>query len=197
MISVIIPLMALEPYATQVNVCLQSLREQTVEHEVIVERHEIQEYIEKNRLLNQGVEIAQADIIWFCDADFLLPDPGLLRRMEAKLREDDLDVIYPMFYSTAFEGYKIADGGPFIKRDVLARFGKLDESLIGVSNVTWPLLDWCLDNTKMHCSPSYLIELNHEPFRIKGWANPKISSEMKNRYPGFRTKLKARGYWPK
>ena len=196
MITVIIPLMPLEPYATQVNVCLQSLREQTAEHEVIVKTQQLQHYIEKNKLLNQGVQKAKGDIIWFCDADYLLPDCELLDRMETKLREDDLDVIYPMFYSIAFKGSKIADGGAFIKKDVLAKFGKLDESLIGISNVTWPLLDWCLENTKFHCSPEFLIELNYQPFRVKGWANPEIKSEMKKRYPKFRNKLKARGYWP-
>ena len=196
MISVIIPLMLLEPYATQVKDCLKSLEKQTAERQVFVEIHQVQEYNEKNRLLNQGIEKAKGDIIWFCDADFLLPNADLLERMEVKLKEDNLDVIYPMFYSDSFRGYKLADGGAFIKKDVLAKFGKLDESLIGISNVTWPLLDWCLDNIKLHCSTEFLIELNYEPFRVKGWANPEIKSEMKKRYPKFRNKLKARGYWP-
>lgn len=206
MISIIIPLMPIEPYVTQVNACLQSLRKQTAEHEVIVERHEIQEYIEKNRLLNQGVEIAKGDIIWFCDADFLLPDSNLLKRMEAKLREDNLDVIYPMFYSDAVKGYKIADGATFIKKNVLARFGKLHEKLNdgpansllmqGISRVTWPLLDWCLDNAKMCVLPFFLIELNYEPFSVKGKGTSRVKSEMKLRYPKLIKRLKARGYRP-
>lgn len=197
MISVIIPLMRVEPYATQINVCLESLKEQTIKHEVIVEEQELQEYIEKNRLLNQGVEKAKGDIIWFCDADYLLPDCDLLKRMEAKLRYDNFDVIYPMFYSPSFKGFKLADGGTFIKKDVLTKFGKLDETLIGVSRVTWPLLDWCLDNTKLHCSTDFLIELNYEPFKIKGWANVAIKKEVKAKYPNLIKRLQLEGYHPK
>lgn len=199
MISVIIPLMPIEPYATQIDVCLENLEKQTAEHEVILEKQEIKEYIEKNKLLNQGIKKAKGDIIWFCDADFILFDPDLLKGMETKLRKDDLDVIYPMFYSIAHRGYKIADGSAFIKKDVLSKFGKLDESLIGIGGVTFPFLTWCLENTGFHCSHEFLIELNWEPFTITSRINKrpkKTEDKTRHMVIDIIAKLKIMGLWP-
>lgn len=154
--------MPLRPYDTQVVTCLETLKQQTAELEVIVIKQKIERFIAKNTLLNKGVSKAKGDIIWFCDADFILHDETMLERMGKDLE----DVIYPMFYSPVFEGYKIADGAPFIRKDVLSKFGKLDETLIGIGGVTYPLLSWCLDNTVFRCSPDYLLRINYMPYTM-------------------------------
>lgn len=194
MISVIIPLMPLKPYDTQIVTCLESLKKQSAEHEVIVEEQKIERFIAKNKLLNQGVEKAKGDIIWFCDADFILHDDTLLERMETDLE----DVIYPMFFSPVFEGYKIADGAPFIKKDVLSRFGKLDETLMGIGGVTFPLLSWCLSNTVFCCSSDYLFRLNYMPFTMGLGKTQQVTRERtKDLVEKTETELKDMGLWPK
>lgn len=193
MISVIIPLMSIPPYGDQIGKCLRSLKRQSAEHEVIVEYQEPDCYIKKNKLLNQGIEKVKGDIVWFCDADFILDDPTLLERMEAGLN----DVIYPMFYSPIFKGYKIADGAAFIRKDVLAQYGKLDESLIGIGGVTFDLLNWCMDNTNFQCSPEYLLRLNYFPsVKYKDKAPQKTVDRTKELHETTKDRLQKMGLWP-
>jgi glycosyltransferase involved in cell wall biosynthesis len=193
MISVIIPLMPIPPYDEQIEKCLRSLKKQTADHEVIVQHQKPQRFIEKNRLLNEGIDKSSGDIIWFCDADFILDDVDLLSKMQSDVE----DVIYPMFYSRVFKGYKIADGSPFIKREVLEEFGELDESLIGIGGVTFGLLNWCLKNTKFNCSPDYLIRLNYFPFvHFAGKAPQKTIDKTKDVVEQTEKILKMLGVWP-
>jgi len=172
-ISIIIPLMPKEPYKTTVGNCIYSISKNNgVKYEVILQTQEVEQYINKNKLLNDGFAKAKGDIIWHCDADFLI-DETFLQRMSETLNgwalyegEDEYlsinlgyDVIWPMFYSNFAKGYKASDGGPFMKREVLERHGPLDESLLGISLVTFPFMKWCLENTKHYASTDLTIEL--------------------------------------
>jgi len=199
MISVIIPYMGIEPYKFQLGKCISSIKKQTADIEIIVVKQKpVVEYIEKTRLLNEGVAKAKGNIIWFCDADFLLPDKTMLKGMEAKLKKDSLDCIFPMFYSAVFSGYKIADGGPFMKKSKLKEFGKLDESLIGIGGVYFDLLEWILDNDNFYCDPEFLINLNYFPFTTSGdKAPPETLKRTKSLIRRVKSEFKKRGLWPK
>ena len=196
-VSIIIPLMSVEPYKTQVHDCWRSLQRQTIESETIITVQPVEKYIRKNKILNGGLKQATGNIIFHCDADYLFPDKTFIERMVKKL--SDCDVIYPMFYSDVYGEYKIADGGFFGRKEVLEEYGPLDESLIGIGHVTFPLLKWCLDNKKVYCSQDYLIELNKTPFvkRVKK-RHEKTSGtkEMKKLVKETITILQGMGAWP-
>ena len=166
MISIIIPLMPVEPWKTTVGDCIYSISKSVgAEYEVILQIQEVEKYINKNKLLNDGFAKAKGDIIWHCDADFLINETFLRRMEDALIGDLDLvyengyDVIWPMFYSNFVKGYKASDGGPFMKREVLEKLGPLDESLIGISLVTFPFMKWCLENVKHYASTDLTIEL--------------------------------------
>lgn len=195
MISVIVPLMAIPPYDSQVVDFLKSIEQQTATHEVILVEQEPGRYIDKNKLLNEGLSKARGNIIWHCDADFLLPDKTLLQRMQNKLK--DVDVIYPMFWSKPYNGYKIADGAPFMKRDVLKRYGRLDESLRGIGYVTFPFLLWCLTNTEVYCSPEFKITINDKPFVKRGGkGHVHTMKKLKPLADKLKKQLREMGLWP-
>jgi glycosyltransferase involved in cell wall biosynthesis len=160
-----------EPWKTTVGDCIYSISKNNgVKYEVILQTQEVEQYINKNRLLNDGFAKAKGDIIWHCDADFLI-DETFLKRMSETLNgwaawtEDEFyineghDVIWPMFWSPFAKGYKASDGGPFMRREILEQHGPLDESLIGISNVTFPFMKWCFDNVSHHASTDLTIEL--------------------------------------
>lgn len=198
MISVIIPLMPIEPYSTQVDECIKTVNGQTdVDVEIIVSRQEQEAWIKKNRLFNKGIEKAQGDIIFFCDADFILNDSSLFKRMAQKMYDDILDVIYPMFISKVFEDYKIADGAAFVKRETIERYGKFPEKDIGISKISFPFLQWCMNNTRFYCGREFLIELNDKPFTLR---HNKVHQETWKRLkPCFQqtvAKLKRQHLWP-
>jgi len=157
MISIIIPLMPKEPYKTTVGNCIYSISKNNgVKYEVILQTQEVEQYINKNKLLNDGFAKAKGDIIWHCDADFLIDETFLLRMKNAL---SEYDVIWPMFYSNFGKGYKASDGGPFMKREVLEQHGPLDETMLGISSVTFPFMHWCLEHKWHHASPELSIEL--------------------------------------
>lgn len=153
MISVIIPLMRLESYEMHLEDCIKSLERQTCRPEIIVSEHGIEDHIRKNYLLNRGFEKAAGDIIFHCDVDFTIEDDTTLERMSERLT----DVIYPVFVSDITHKLKIADGGTFARKSVLERFGPLDESLIGINYVTFPLLLWCMENTDFKVYNDFII----------------------------------------
>ena len=193
MISVVVPLMGIPPYDSQVNDLLNDLGKQTASHEVIVVEQPVERYIRKNELLNEGYDKAKGDFIWHCDADFLIPDKTLLERMADRVD----DVIYPMFYSEPNQGYKIADGAPFMRREVLERFGKLDGSLHGIGGVTFPFLLWCLTNTELLCSREFQIELNGKPFRrLRGKQHTKTVKDLQPLVRTVKDRLINMGVWP-
>ena len=163
MISIIIPILRIPPYDTQIEVLLKCLERQTAEHEVIVSEQAKTKYIKKNALLNKGFEQSKGEYIWHCDADFL-PNRRLLQRMKDRLEEENLDVIFPMFYSHMNKSWRICDGGPFMRREVLERHGPLNGSLKGINFVTFPFLEWCLANTRYLCSQEFKLAINHKPF---------------------------------
>lgn len=196
MISVIIPLMPIEPYVSQIGDCIRDIKAQTAETEILVVNQKIHRYINKNKLLNEGFNTSHGEYIWHCDADFRLPDETLLERMKAKLEQDGIDVIYPMFYSPNFKMLKIADGGPFMRRNVLEVYTPR-ETLLGISLVTFPLLEYCLNKRKFHCSPEFQIEaLIDKKYkkRRKGHRDTlKQTTRIKNRIV---PKLQEIGAWP-
>ena len=155
MISVIIPYMADEHYSKCLDACLESLEKQTAELEIIISEHKPERYIRKNYLLNDGFEKSSGNIIWHCDADFTIDDKNMLQVMSDRLDE----VIYPIFYSEMFKKMKIADGGFFGRRSVLKKHGHLDEKNIGISYVTFPLLNWCMKNTSFNVYEDFVV--NH------------------------------------
>ncbi len=175
MISVIIPYMP-DGVTQTLNDCIRSLNEQTVKLQIIVERQDPDIYINKNKLLNSGLKKSKHDIIWHCDADFELEDNGILKKMVAKLN----DVIYPVFYSQSHKKLKIADGGPLIRKQVLQRHGPLDESLVGISWVTFPFLKWCMENTKMKVAQEFYIKHNNGFGKKKG--HQKTRSKLRSIY---------------
>jgi len=193
MISVIIPLMPIEPYDAIYLDAIEAVKSQTTECEIIVSRQNIEKYINKGKLINQGLEMASGDVIWFCDADFI-PEPTLLERMQNKLSQ--WDVIYPMFYSKRYKELKIADGGPFIKRSVLNKYGSFPETLFGISWVTFPFLRWCLDNTYFYCSNKFVIDINPTPQRIAGKRHWGTTSQLKPLYKETVKELKEMEIWP-
>jgi glycosyltransferase involved in cell wall biosynthesis len=193
MISVIVPLMGIPPYDSQIEDLLKDLEKQTATHEVIVVEQPIERYIRKNDLLNEGYEESQGDFIWHCDADFLLPDVTLLERMADRVD----DVIYPMFYSRPNKGFKIADGAPFMRRNVIERYGALNGDLHGIGYVTFPFLAWCLTNTELLCSREFQIELNDKPFRrLRGKQHTRTVKELQPLAKRLKAELMDLGVWP-
>ena len=156
MISIIIPLMRVGNYEEKLEICIESLEKQTTDTEIIVSEHEPEKYIRKNYLLNKGFAKSKGEIIWHCDADYELEDKNILERMSKRLKE----VIYPVFYSPWKKGYKIADGGPMVKREILGRYGMLDESSLGCNYVTFPFLKWCMENTDFEIARDFIVTHN-------------------------------------
>lgn len=196
-VTAIIPLMSVEPYNSQVRDCWKSLQQQTVKPETVITLQPVENYIRKNKILNDGLKQANGNIIFHCDADYLFPDKTLIERMIEKLNE--CDVIYPMFYSDVYKDYKIADGGFFGSKEILKEHGPLDESLIGIGYVTFPLLKWCLDNKKVHCSQDYVIELNKNPFvkRVgKRYEKTSGTTKMRKLVKDTKQRLQEMGAWP-
>jgi glycosyltransferase involved in cell wall biosynthesis len=171
--------MPIEPYKTIYKDAVKAIEGQTVECEIIVSKQEIEPYINKGKLINYGVGVASGDVVWFCDADFI-PEPTLLERMQNKLSQ--CDVIYPMFYSKKYKALKIADGGAFLKKSVLNKYGGFPETLFGISWVTFPFLRWCMDNTNFHCSSEFVVDINPAPQRTAGKRHAKTSSNLRQLY---------------
>ncbi len=195
MISVIIPLMPIPPYDAICLDAMTAVAEQDAQCELIVVKQDIGLWLKKNKLLNDGVEASKGDILWFCDADFV-PEETLLRRMELRLIREDLDVIFPMFYSKKHNQLKIADGAPFIKREVLERYGKFNETHLGVSWVTFPFLKWCMDNCKFFCSNEFIVDINPTPQRLAGKRHFKTSGKLRGLYKETVKDLQEMGVWP-
>lgn len=164
MISVIIPLMPVKPYSEQVKDCVRDIENQTADTEILVIKQEISDHINKCALLNEGFRKATGEYIWHCDADFLLPNKDFLQSMLDKMEDDNLDVIYPMFYSRTFKQLKITDGGPFMRRKILEDY-RLNDTLLGVSYVTFPLLDHCLKK-RFHCSKEFVVGINYRGVKV-------------------------------
>jgi len=156
MISVIIPFMKRAPYDRLINECIYSLEQQTGELEIILSTQKEERYIRKNFLYNKGIAQSSGEIIWFCDADFTLKDENFLKNMSEQLT----DVLCPYFYSHVKGGLKVADGGPMMTREVIEKHGPLDESLIGISWVTFPFLRWCIENTDFKCNKEFIVTHN-------------------------------------
>ena len=191
MISVVIPLMPIKPYNVQVTKCQESILKQSAETEIIVVVQKTSRYINKNALLNKGVRESIGDHIFFCDADFTFPDRTLLERMSKK----DVDVIFPMFMSKRYGALKISDGGAFMDRETIKRFGQLDESLQGISWVTFPFLKWCLNNTKWHCSDEFVIMVDQDHVSKKK-RHGATSAKMRPVFKRVVKQMQAEGVWP-
>lgn len=144
---------------------------QSAKPEIIVSQQPIEPKINKNRLLNEGFKKAKGDIIFHCDADFQLKDNKLLENAEKRLKE----TTYPVFRSSIDFKYKIADGGAFVRREVLERHGPLDESLTGIGYVTFPFLLWCIENTDFN------IHRNFEIIHGCATVRRRVDHETKNR----------------
>jgi glycosyltransferase involved in cell wall biosynthesis len=197
MISVIIPLMPIMPYNVQIERTLRDLDRQTAETEVLVCKQPVEPKICKTRLLNEGFAQSKGDIIFHCDADIIFKDETVLQRMEEKLYNDDLDVIYPMFFSPFRKCLKIADGHPFMRREVREEHGPLDETLLGISLQEFVILHWLYFNKRFHCSREFVIDVNTEPF-VKKVGKVHRPTRMKCRkiYDEVIVKLKEDGVWP-
>jgi len=167
MISVLIPYLAYMPYKEQIKRTLSDLKRQTADIEIIVSEQPIVEKhtkICKGKLQNIGFATSKGDIIFYCDADAIFKDETLLERMESKLRKDKLDVIYPLFWSTHNNMNKIADGFPFMTREVREEYGPENENDIGISFTSFRILNWLYYNKKFHASDEFLFDVNLEPF---------------------------------
>lgn len=195
MISVIIPLMPIEPYRTQIDKCTASIRAQDADTEIVVMIQKESKYISKNILLNDGVNQSTGKHLFFCDADFILDDKSILRRMQRRLDWQQLDVIFPMFMSRVSGCLKLADGGVFTTRKLMKRFGRLDESLEGISWVTFPFLKWCLDNVKWYCSNEFIITVD-QSHKSRKKCHPKTSAKMRPIYKKVVMQLQKEGVWP-
>jgi glycosyltransferase involved in cell wall biosynthesis len=190
--------MAVPPYDCQITDCLKSLAMQTEENkEVIVSEQEVEKFININKLLNKGIKKSKGEIVFTCDADFLFPDKTVLKRMRNKLKEDKLDAIFPYYYTPVHNAYKVSDGGAFTTRKVIEEYGKLDETLLGVSWVRFPFLKWCMENTNYYFGKEFTIELNYKPFQKKrGKRNWETSGKMRPLYKQTVEKLQGMGAWP-
>ena len=195
MISVIVPLMPIVPYTEQIADCLNSLQRQTAKIEVFVVEQPVERYINKNRLLNQGFRKSKGEFVFHCDADFRLTDPTLLQRMADKMAADHLDCIYPKFLSRCSQRLKIADGGPMFTQDALLKCFPLDESLLGISWVTFPLLYHAVTRLRWHCSDEFVLDVEQTRGGV-GRRNGKTHSRMRPLYKETVRLLKKRGAWP-
>lgn len=193
MISVVIPLMPVSNYEVLLNDCLESLNKQTVNFKTLVVKQPVERYIEKNRLLNVGFKNSTTDRVFFCDADFVFEDRDFLKKMNEKL-DEGYDVVWPQFYSDVYEDYRIADGAPCFNREVMLKHGPLNESLRGISWVTFPFLAWCLDNTKYYCGED--IVLTHQRGKTKGKRNGSSASKVRPLFKQTVKRLKREGLWP-
>jgi glycosyltransferase involved in cell wall biosynthesis len=193
MISIIIPLMPIDPYDRVIKECASSLQHQGADKEIIIVEQVVERYIYKNKLLNSGYRRSKGETVFFCDADMTMEDPTLLERMQAKL-DEGYDVVFPKFYSEVYEDLKIADGAPCFKREVMLKHGPLKEELKGISWVTFPFLNWCLNNTKYYCGND--IVLTHKRVGGKGKRNGATGSMMRPIFKQTVKRLKAEGLWP-
>ncbi|MDY6834978.1 MAG: glycosyltransferase family A protein [Chloroflexota bacterium] len=193
----IIPLMAIPPYDTQVSECIDKLERQTAVNEVIVSQQKPAKLINKNRLLNRGLKKAVGNIIWHCDADFLATDDTLLERMEQKL-ESGCEAVYPMFHSAVYDAPKIADGGLFTYKEHLERYGPLDETLLGIGYVTFPLLNWVMCNLKWYCGTEFMVELNTKPFvKRSKKGHLKTRHQLRSLFQKVKKELEEIKAWPR
>ena len=195
MVSIIVPLMPIEPYDGQVAKCLELLQRQTVNKEIIVVEQPVERYINKNRLLNSGFRKSVGDKVFHCDVDFRLEDETLLKRMSDKLDAENLDVIYPKFLSHVSRKLKIADGGPFMQQTALLKYGPLNESLMGISWVTFPLLNHLFNNMKFHCSDEFIIQVDTRGGNPKR-RNGQTAKRMRPIFKETVNQLKKVGAWP-
>ena len=200
MISVLIPFLAYMPYKEQIHRTLSDLKKQTADIEIIVSEQPIVEHhtrIRKGRLHNEGFAEAKGDIIFHCDADAIFNDETLLERMEYKLRKDDLDVIYPLFWSVTNKMNKLADGFPFMTREVLEEYGPLNEDDMGISLVSFRLLHWLYYNKRFHSSDEFVFNLNLDPFvKRKNKVDMPTWSECRPIAVEVINDLKGEGLWP-
>lgn len=195
MISVIVPLMPIVPYTEQIGDCLNSLSKQTAKIEVFVVEQPVERYINKNRLLNQGFRKSKGEFVFHCDADFRLNDPTLLERMADKLTTNRLDCLYPKFLSQCSQKLKIADGGPMFTQAAMLQCYPLDESLLGISWVTFPLLYRAVTRMKFHCSDEFILDVEQTRGSVAR-RNGKTHSRMRPIYKETVRLLKKRGAWP-
>ncbi|OFW61318.1 MAG: hypothetical protein A2W01_11225 [Candidatus Solincola sediminis] len=195
MISVIIPLLPIDPYDRVINDCIESLKAQTVTNEIIISKQPATDrYILKNMLLNQGFERATGDIVFHCDADFILEDRTTLERMQAKIKKEGYDVVFPKFWSPRYDALKIADGGPCFRKITMFKHGPLKEDLKGISWVTFPFVSWCLEHTKYYCGDD--ITLTHQRTGGKGRRNGQTASTMRPLFKQTVKRLVREGAWP-
>ena len=196
MISVIIPYMAIHPFPDLLPDLLDDLESQSVDIEIIVKEQKVGRFIKKNLLLNEGIKESHNNFIFFCDADMRLK-PSLLGRMLMKIEQDNLDVIYPMFISIAGEP-KIADGAPLFKKEVIMKHGKLDQYLVGIGGVTFPFLEWCIENVKIDCVRDYQVQIHEKRGRPDGKQRcPKETRvKLKKIKKELPLRLREMGWWP-
>jgi glycosyltransferase involved in cell wall biosynthesis len=203
MISVLIPYLAYPPYTEQIDVVLDDLSKQTADLEIHISEQPVvgkHDRICKGKLHNRGFAESLGDIIFHCDADIRFHDETLLERMESKLREDDLDVIYPMFWSDKFKIAKLADGHPFMTREVREEYGPLNESDLGTSLQEFRILEWLYFNKKFHCSEEFMFHLNLLPFTKNSNDKHKIDIATKKECVPIANRvvkeLTKEGLWP-
>ena len=198
MISVLIPYLAYMPYKEQIKKTLNDLERQTADIEIIVSEQPIKEHhtrIRKGRLHNRGFAKAKGDIIFHCDADAIFNDETLLERMEFKLR--NYDVIYPLFWSVPHKMHKLADGFPFMTRDVRQEYGLINEDDIGISLEEFRTLHWFYYNKRFHASNEFVFDLNLEPFvKRKNKADRATRFECLPIAKEVINDLKGDGLWP-
>lgn len=183
--------MPVYPYDKLVLDCVDSLKQQTAEVEIIIVEQPIEKHINKNALLNYGYEKSNGDWIFHCDADFAFEDRGLLERMSWR----EVDAIYPLFYSNVHKCLKVADGAAFVRREVLERHGPLDESGQGVSLVTFPFLEWCMNNCCLEWNNDFVIQ-PQQGYASTKRVHHKTRSKNKGCYKRVTEELKRLGVWP-
>jgi glycosyltransferase involved in cell wall biosynthesis len=193
MISIIIPLMPIDPYDRVVKDCVESINKQTVDKEIIIVPQAVERYILKNKLLNEGFKRSKGDTVFFCDADMTFDKPDFLSSMQSKL-DEGYDVVFPKFMSWKYDQLKIADGAPCFKRNVMLKHGALNTGLKGISWVTFPFLEWCLENTKYYCGDDIVV--GHQRVGGKGKRNGQTASYMRPVFKRTVKRLQKEGLWP-
>ena len=187
--------MPIVPYTEQIGDCLKTLNEQTAKFEVIIAEQPVEKYILKNKLLNDGFKQSRGEYVMHCDADFRFPDKTFLQRMVDKMELGPFDVIYPKFLSRVSGKLRIADGGPMFRREALLKHGRLDESLKGISWVTFPLLWNALNEMRFHCSDEFVLEVDQQRGGVAR-RNGSTASLMRPIFKKTVKRLKGMGAWP-
>ena len=146
MLSVVIPYMAKFPYDLYLDDCLKMWNDCDLTDDVILSDHPREDHIRKNRLINEGIAKAKHETIVIWDVDIRFGVSDCIKNAIDILRDNE--IVFFSLYFVHSRRRKFCDGVYVTRKKVFERYGKHDESFLGIGGVTFPFLWWALNNTK-------------------------------------------------